>query len=139
MSRTPMMQWRRKALHQWALKAPPDRAYIDLLTAYTGPEDHPTPQGAKWFAGYHFEASNIGKEMASFDAMRDVPELAVPYIAIQGREDRLTPTAVTKAYFDKVRSKGKTYVAIEGGHFACFTNPAGFVGALRKHVRPLAV
>jgi hypothetical protein len=28
-------------------------------------------------------------------------------------------------------------VPIEGGHFACFTDTTGFVGALRQHVLPL--
>ena len=126
-----------KALHQWALKAPPDRPYIDMMTRFTGPQDNPTPAGAKWSAGYGFEAHNIGKEMASFDAMRDVPELAVPYILIQGRDDRLTPAVVAKSYFDAVQSRGKAYAAINGGHFACFTNPKAFVAALRMNLRPL--
>lgn len=126
-----------KALHQWALKAAPDIPYIGMMTRFTGPEDNPTPAGAKWSAGYGFEAHNIGKEMASFDAMRDVPELSVPYILIQGRDDRLTPAAVAKSYFDAVQSKGKAYAAIDGGHFACFTNPKEFLAALRMNLRPL--
>lgn len=121
-----------KGLHQWALKAAPDQPYLARMKTFMA-----KPEGAAWVKGYDFESGNIGREMAKFDAMRDVPGLAVPYILIQGREDRLTPTAVTKAYFDKVRSKGKTYVAIAGGHFACFTNPGEFVGALRQHVLPL--
>lgn len=127
-----------KALHQWALKASPDQPYVDMMTRFTGPQGNFTPAGAKWSAGYNFEAQNIGKEMASFDAMRDARELAVPYILIQGRDDRLTPAVVAKSYFDAVRSTGKTYAAIDGGHFACFTNPNVFVGALKKYVRPLA-
>lgn len=126
-----------KALHQWALKAPPDQPYIDMMTRFTGPQEKLTPAGAKWSAGYGFEAQNIGKEMASFDAMRDVPDLAVPYILIQGQGDRLTPASVSKAYFDMVQSKGKAYAAIDGGHFACFTNVAEFVAALRMYVLPL--
>lgn len=126
-----------KALHQWALKAPPDQPYIDMMTRFTGPQDNATPAGAKWSAGYGFEAHNIGKEMASFDAMRDVPDLAVPYILIQGRDDRLTPAAVAKTYFDAVQSKDKAYAAIDGGHFACFTNAQEFVATLRLHLRPL--
>ena len=128
-----------KALHQWALKAPPDLPYIDMMARFTGQQYNPAPAGAKWSAGYGFEAHNIGKEMASFDSMRDVPELAVPYVLVQGRDDRLTPAAVAKVYFDAVQSKGKAYAAIEGGHFACFTNAAAFVDALRRHLRPLAV
>jgi pimeloyl-ACP methyl ester carboxylesterase len=126
-----------RALHQWALKAPSDLPYIDMMTRFTGPENDPTSVGAKWSAGYGFEAHNIGKEMASFDAMRDVPALAVPYILIQGRDDRLTPAAVAKSYFDAMRSTGKAYAAIDGGHFACFTNPKEFMAALRMNLPPL--
>jgi pimeloyl-ACP methyl ester carboxylesterase len=75
--------------------------------------------------------------MQSFDAMTDALDLAVPYILIQGRADWLTPLAVAKEYFDEVRSNGKVFVPIDGGHFACFTNAGEFVGALRKYVVPL--
>jgi hypothetical protein len=29
------------------------------------------------------------------------------------------------------------FVPIDGGHFACFTNPDGFLGAMRKYVASL--
>jgi hypothetical protein len=45
--------------------------------------------------------------------------------------------AVAKEYFDKMRSRDKVFVPIDGGHFACFTNAGMFVAALRKHVLPL--
>jgi hypothetical protein len=44
---------------------------------------------------------------------------------------------VAKEYFDQVRSNGKAFVPIDGGHFACFTNAGAFVAALRKYVLPL--
>ena len=121
-----------KALHQWALKAAPDQPYLARMKTFMA-----KPEGAAWVKGYDFESGNIGPEMAKFDALHDVPDLAVPYIQIQGRDDRLTPTVVAKAYFDKVRSRGKVFVAINGGHFACFTHPDEFMDALRKHVLPL--
>jgi len=121
-----------KALHQWALKAAPDQPYLTRMKDFMA-----KPEGATWVKGYGFESDHIGREMVQFDAMRDATDLAVPYIQIQGRDDRLTPTVVSKAYFDAVRSKGKVFVAINGGHFACFTNPDAFVAALRKHVLPL--
>lgn len=126
-----------KALHQWAIQAPPDRPYIQRQMAFMGSPDHPEPRAAAWVAGYHFEGSRTGKDVQAFDAMTDVPDLAVPYILIQGRDDRITPFAVAKTYFDAVRSKGKVFVTIEGGHFACFTNTDGFLDALRTHVLPL--
>jgi len=127
-----------KALHQWAIKSPPDQPYMSLMMEYMGSPEHPKPDAAKWVAGYNFEASKIGREIQAFDATTNVPELTMPYILIQGREDRITPTIVAKAYFDRVRSKGKTFVEIEGGHYACFTNAGAFVAALNKYARPLA-
>jgi len=61
----------------------------------------------------------------------------VGVVLIQGREDRLTPLVLAKDYFDKVRSNGKVFVSIDGGHFACFTHGSQFIAALRKAVAPL--
>jgi pimeloyl-ACP methyl ester carboxylesterase len=128
-----------KALHQWAIKSPPDQPYVNLMTDYIGSPEHPKPGAAKWIAGYNFEASKIGREIEAFDAPTSVPKLAIPYVLIQGREDRITPTEVAKTYFDIIQSNGKVFVEIEGGHYACFTNAGAFVDALNKYVRPLAV
>jgi len=126
-----------KALHLWALQSPPDVPYIAMMSAFSGPEDHPTPAGAKWLAGYNFEASKVGRKMSKFDALKEAGDLPLPYILIQGREDRLTPFDLAKDYFDKVRSTGKAFAAIDGGHFACFTNADQFVAALREAATPL--
>jgi pimeloyl-ACP methyl ester carboxylesterase len=126
-----------RALHKWAILSPPDQPYIHLQMQFMGSPEHPKPRAAAWLTGYNFEASKVGKEMEAFDAMTSALNLAVPYILIQGREDRLTPSVPAKAYFDKVQSPGKVFVPIEGGHYACFTNSGDFVAALRKHVLPL--
>jgi len=121
-----------KTLHQWAITSPPDQPYLKRMTDFMA-----RPDAAAWVKGYDFESGHIGKEMQSFDAMTDVPDLALPYILIQGRADWLTPMVVAKDYFDTVRSKGKVFAPIDGAHFACFTNAGAFVAALRKHVVPL--
>ena len=126
-----------KALHAWGLKSPPDRPYIKRQMDFMGSPDHPNPAGATWLAGYHFEARNVGKEIAAFDAMTEAADLPVPYVLIQGCEDRLTPTVVAKAYYDQLRAPAKTFVEIGGGHFACFTDTEEFLAALRMHVLPL--
>jgi len=128
-----------KALHQWAILSPPDQPYMNRLSEFMGSPEHPKPAAATWLAGYLFEAGKISQETQSFDAMTSALDLKVPYILIQGREDRITPFPVAEEYFDKVKSNGKAFVPIDGGHYACFTNPAAFVGALNKRVRPLAV
>ena len=72
--------------------------------------------------------------------MRDVPALAVPYILIQGGDDRHELRRPSqRGYFDAVRSTGKAYYAIDGGHFACFTNAAVFADVLRRHLMPLGI
>jgi pimeloyl-ACP methyl ester carboxylesterase len=121
-----------KLLHAWGLEAPPDRPYIQRQREFMA-----TPAGAAWLAGYEFESSKVGREMAAFDAATTVPQLDVPYFLIQGREDRLTPLVLAKGYFDKLRSNGKAFVAVDGGHFACFTQAGEFVSALRRLTNPL--
>ena len=121
-----------KVLHQWAITSPPDRPYLKRTMDFMA-----KPDAAAWVKGYDFESGHVGREMQSFDAMTGALDLAVPYILIQGRADWLTPMVVAKEYFDKVRSKGKVFVAIAGGHYACFTNAGEFVAALRRYVVPL--
>jgi pimeloyl-ACP methyl ester carboxylesterase len=121
-----------KVLHQWAITSPPDRPYLKRMMDFMA-----KPDAAAWVKGYDFESGHVGREMQSFDAMTSALDLAVPYILIQGRADWLTPMVVAKEYFDQVRSNGKAFVPIDGGHFACFTNAGAFVAALRKYVLPL--
>jgi hypothetical protein len=35
----------------------------------------------------------------------------------------------------EIRAPRKALVAIDGGHFACFTNPGAFVTALKQNAR----
>ena len=121
-----------KILHQWAITSPPDRPYLKRMMDFMA-----KPESASWVKGVDFESGHIGRQMQSFDAMTDALDLPVPYILIQGRADWLTPMAVAKEYFDKVRSRDKIFVPIDGGHFACFTNAGMFVAALGNHVLPL--
>ena len=127
---------RMMASRKW-LFGPPDQPYLKRQMEFMGAPDHPRPEATAWVEGYQFEASKVGKESVAFDAMTAAPDLPVPYILIEGRQDHVTPFAPARAYFDKVRSKGKVFVPIDGGHFACFTNTDEFLGALRTYVLPL--
>ena len=51
--------------------------------------------------------------------------------------DQLTPFEPARAYWEMVRSEGKAFVAIDGGHYACFTDSDQFLAAMRNHVMPL--
>jgi pimeloyl-ACP methyl ester carboxylesterase len=74
----------------------------------------------------------------AFDACKSAMDLAVPYILIQGRGDLVTPADAALAYGQDARAPHKAVMAIDGGHFACFTNSRDFVAALRARVLPLA-
>lgn len=137
-ARLPITSGKRMMASRKWLFGPPDQAYLKQQMEFAGDPAHPKPAAAGWVKGYMFEAGKVGKESAAFDAMKDAATLPVPYILIEGREDHVTPFVPAKAYFDRVRSKGKVFVPIDGGHYACFTNTAGFLAALRKHVLPLA-
>jgi pimeloyl-ACP methyl ester carboxylesterase len=119
------------------LFGPPDQPYIQRQAAFIGAADHPRPEAAAWTEGYQFESTQLAPQSMRFDAMVAAPDLPVPYILIEGREDHVTPIGPAKEYFDQLRSSGKAFVTIEGGHFACFTNPDGFLEALRQQVLPL--
>ncbi len=46
--------------------------------------------------------------------------------------------AAAKAYVAAIHAPRKAFIPIDGGHFACFTDPVAFVGALQKYVDPRA-
>jgi pimeloyl-ACP methyl ester carboxylesterase len=116
---------------------PFDQSYIDRQMAFIGSPQHPSTEAAAWVEGYGFESAKLAPESFALDMRKAAPDLAVPYILIQGREDHVTPTAPAKAYFDRLRAPAKMFVEIGGGHFACFTNTGEFLAALRAHVLPL--
>jgi hypothetical protein len=41
-----------------------------------------------------------------------------------------------KRYVEQVRAPNKAFIPIDGGHFACFTDPGEFIGALLRCVMP---
>jgi pimeloyl-ACP methyl ester carboxylesterase len=127
---------RMMAARKWVF-GPSDQVYIQRQMAFIGSPDHPKPEAAAWIKGYGFESKKLAPESFVLDARKAAPDLPVPYILIQGREDHVTPTVPAKAYFDQLRAPAKVFVQIGGGHFACFTSTDEFLAALRAQVLPL--
>jgi len=117
-----------------------DHEYLKIADAFLGSPDCPnSPAAATWVEeGYLFEANKVGKEAMAFDACKSAMDLSLPHVLIQGRDDHVTPADAALAYGQDVRAPHKVVVAIDGGHFACFTNSRDFVAALHAHVLPLA-
>jgi pimeloyl-ACP methyl ester carboxylesterase len=129
--------WKRIGASRKWMMSPTDQDYLKLQTEFMGSPDHPKPEAQAWVKGYGFESSKVAAESIVFDAMTEAPSLPVPYILIQGRDDHVTPFEPARAYWEKVQSKGKAFAPIDGGHYACFTDTAQFLAAMRKDVLPL--
>lgn len=129
--------WKRiGASRKWIMSLA-DQEYLKRQTDFMGSPDRPKPEAQAWVKGYGFQANKVGKEAILFDAMTEAPSLPVPYILIQGRDDHITPLEPARAYWEKIRSHGKAFAAIDGGHYACFTDADQFLHAMRKYVMPL--
>jgi len=58
---------------------------------------------------------------------------------IQGRDDNRAVPEQARAFLQKMRAPSKAYTAIDGGHFACFDNPADFLNALDNDLRSVSI
>ena len=83
--------------------------------------------------------SKLGRYVVEFDAKTAGYDLPVPFFVIQGRDDTRRPPEAAHAFLSQVRAPAKGFTAIDGGHFACFTNPAGFLDALDGDIRGLRI
>ncbi|HEV7690005.1 MAG TPA: alpha/beta hydrolase [Hyphomonadaceae bacterium] len=84
--------------------------------------------------------SASGAALIGVTVLTDLPVTApafrMPYYVIQGRDDLNAPTALARAYFDKVQTPRKQYAVIEdAGHFALATHAAEFDRLLTAMVR----
>jgi pimeloyl-ACP methyl ester carboxylesterase len=116
-----------------------DLEYLKVVETFMGSPPFPT-QGdvADWMAGGRFTFTHLAPIEYTLDARKLGLDMPIPFFVIQGRDDRIAPFEVTEAYVGEVRAPKKALIPIEGGHWACFTNAAAFVEALRTHVVPLA-
>ena len=94
--------------------------------AYIGP--------CKWIADPEWwrQWKNVIPGVLSFNATRDIPRLEVPYVAIVGSDDWITPAALTRQYYDVVAAPQKRYIEIAGAqHYAFLDKPHEFQQAVR--------
>ncbi len=116
----------------------PDEAYAKVVNDFIGQKPL-KGDAADFMAGAKFTAQKLKDVMDTIDLRALGLDMPIPFFVIQGRDDHITGFAPAKAYTDEIRAPQKAFVAIDGGHYACFTNADEFVAALRKYVRPLAV
>jgi pimeloyl-ACP methyl ester carboxylesterase len=118
---------------------PEDQKFLNRENAFTGPKPWPkVGEVADWIGGYLFTSDTlVPKLFAGPDVVDQVGyTLPVPVFVIQGKDDHISPTEVARDYIAKVHAPAKGFVEIDGGHFACLTNPDAFKAALHRYVSP---
>jgi pimeloyl-ACP methyl ester carboxylesterase len=118
-----------------------DRAYLDMQgRALAGTQGAPPVMAAADY--YRARLDCVGKLMPSvigYDARAAGLDLPVPFFVIQGQDDNRTSPEAARAFVEQARAPAKSYIAIAGGHFACFTNPTAFLGALDENLRQAGI
>lgn len=128
----------RRASSQWAM-SPSDLPYLKVVSDFRGQPPYPAGDVADWVAGAMFSGQKLGADLTGMDLLALGLDMPVPVFIAQGRDDHITGFEPARRYAEAIRAPKKGFVATEGGHFACFTNPDAFVAALNRHVRPLAI
>jgi pimeloyl-ACP methyl ester carboxylesterase len=135
----PVTDWQRILASNKYKMSPSDLDYLEIQTAFIGKPPRPTKGDvADWIAGGNFSGLKLIPAIVSFDARTLGLDMPVPFFVFQGRDDHVASFDPAKDYITDVRAPIKRFVPIDGGHFALFTDPDEFVGALRSYVRPLA-
>jgi pimeloyl-ACP methyl ester carboxylesterase len=128
----------RKASSKWAASVS-DLAYVKMIDDFRGRAPYPAGDVADWANGANFSGNTIGPTMITMDMRTLGLDMAVPFFIAQGKDDHITGFEPARLYAASVHAPNKAFVPMDGGHYACFTNPDAFIGALNKHVRPLAI
>ena len=124
------------ATHKWRM-SPDDENFAKMFYAFIGNKPY-KGDAAGWMAGAEFSANKLKDVMFSMNVRSLGLDMPLPFFVIEGRDDRITPFDLARDYLRDVRAPIKAFVPIDGGHYACFTNPHAFVAALNEKVRPIA-
>jgi pimeloyl-ACP methyl ester carboxylesterase len=82
-----------------------------------------------------FAAQETYDELQDYDARRLGAKFAVPFFIIQGDQDRQTPTALARRYFETIDAPKKEFIVLEGGgHSAMLTRSDDFLKELVARV-----
>jgi pimeloyl-ACP methyl ester carboxylesterase len=120
---------RLRASNKWRW-SPSDLHYLQLQRKLIS-DPRPSANVVAWMKGGDFTGSKLWPAITAFDARR-MTDFHVPIYVIQGREDHIVSFGAAKAWVESLHAPAKAFVAIDGGHFACFTDPGAFIAALER-------
>ena len=116
-----------------------DRAYLQRERAFMSRADARTnPFVVAWMNAGAFSGPKLWPAISAFDLRTLSRDFAIPVFVVQGRDDHITSFSAAKAWIASLHAPAKRFIAIDGGHFACYTDPTEFLAALDRYVRPFA-
>jgi pimeloyl-ACP methyl ester carboxylesterase len=85
--------------------------------------------------GFSYSKTALFDEFMAYDARKFGTRFEVPFVLIQGAQDRVTVTSLAREHFAEIDAPSKAMVLIEGaGHFCAFTHPSESLAVLREKV-----
>jgi pimeloyl-ACP methyl ester carboxylesterase len=136
----PIGDLQRFIIGQDYLMGPSDLEYLGIEGKFIGAAPPPAKGDvADWLAGFAFSQARALPAVAAFDARQVGVAFEVPFFVVQGRDDHVTAFAAAEAYVAEIHAPRKAFIAIDGGHFACFMDPKEFLGTLSKLVGTIAL
>lgn len=114
-----------------------DQPYVKMIDDFRSTS--PASRDAHdWIEGGNFSGKTVGASLTTLNMRELGLDMPIPFFVVQGVDDHITGLEPARTYANDIEAPAKAFAAIEGGHYACFTNPTAFVGALKKYARPLA-
>jgi pimeloyl-ACP methyl ester carboxylesterase len=139
-SKLPLTDDKRRFATRKYLIGPEDQKFLAREEKFTGPRPWPKAgEIADWVGGYiHTSNTLVPKLVAEPDGVDLLGyDFGVPIFIVQGKDDLICPTEAAREYAAKIRAPATAYAEIDGGHFACLTDPDQFLTVLRRQVLPL--
>lgn len=126
-----------KVLAKWRQIYMPaaDREYFNAKRIFLGSRNaSASNEAADWIGGDAFSIQKLLPTILNFDAKEIGNELPIPFFVIHGRNDATAPPEAARKFVEQLRAPRKGFTLIEGGHFACFTNPSAFLNTLARDI-----
>lgn len=129
--------WRKWANRYGSLAGRRADADFYFDATHLSPQYTPADRQA-WIAGSSFTVQMLWPRLAGV-SFKDVRQLRVPMILLQGRLDRTTPSSIVAAWMEGLSAPAKVTVWFEdSGHLPMIEEPGRVFAALLEHVLPLA-
>ena len=101
--------------YERANSTPAPDAWFELSARYDNPKDNQNRSDGDDYSFVHYAGDNVlgvPSMRAGIDFMKNRLEFKIPVYFIQGKEDLLTPKALTKKYFKKLKAPDKKYILL---------------------------